>query len=216
MKKKVEKHIEKKDSVIESADKKILKNTEELSAAIEHIVADELFKFDTKNGKLVGGKSSPNYPKILKLINKVDKEIKKGAHITDYLKSFDEIEAINSDIHTDLNNIEIDINKISRYKQELVNDIIDQLTGSGMDVNFIQPARQMLFKNVTLGSPISELSKQLKEYIIGTPEKPGQLSRYATQITRDAVSQYDGAINQMVRDEFQMDAIMYVGSVIKD
>jgi hypothetical protein len=210
---KVNKIVDKKDALFSASEDAIVKNAEELQKSIYEIIADELNKFENEDGKFKRTKA--NYDRINALTNKLKKEAGK-TDLTKYLKDFDEIEKLNTELHSTLSDVDIDVKKLNTFKQELINATADNLIGAGMDANFVAPVKATLFKNITLGSPISELSKELKSYILGDKDKQGQLVRYSGQIARDAVSQYDGAINSMVLQEFDMNAIIYVGSVIKD
>ena len=66
------------------------------------------------------------------------------------------------------------------------------------------------------GTPSTQLKTELHDFIIGQKGKMGQLERWSGQITRDALSQYDGAVNDMVREEYNLNAFRYIGSLVTD
>ncbi len=46
--------------------------------------------------------------------------------------------------------------------------------------------------------------------------KGGLFRRYAGQVATDSLNGYDGAVNDVIRDSFQLDGFRYVGSLIDD
>lgn len=145
--------------------------------------------------------------------------------IKNYIRSFDSIEKLNEKLHRSLNNLDISgIEKLAaRQKKELVGNIAKGITGE-IHVNlqgeelrrqFTKPVKRLIYENVLLGTSETETRKILKDYILGNKERLGQLERWAGQITRDSLSQYDGFINDMVRKKYDLNAIRYVGSLIK-
>jgi len=44
----------------------------------------------------------------------------------------------------------------------------------------------------------------------------GQLKKYVSQVSRDALNQFDGQVNSRIAEEFGLNAFRYVGSIIED
>jgi hypothetical protein len=76
--------------------------------------------------------------------------------------------------------------------------------------------RQELFKNIVAGTNSIDVEKAIRDFISGQGDKAGNLKRYVTQVSRDALNQYDGTINSRIAEEFGLDAFQYVGSLIED
>lgn len=140
------------------------------------------------------------------------------SEVAKYLKSFDDIEAINNNVHQSLNNINTNpLLKIAKKQHApIIDKIADDLIGQGMNDGFITPVKDIVFSNITLGTTMSEASGILEDFIKGNEDKLGGLRRHAGQIVRDALNQYDGKINQMIANEYELNAVRYVGSLIKD
>lgn len=166
-----------------------------------------------------------------KLSMAIEKNAKYQSQIRGYLRNFDTIDKINTKIHKQTN--KININKIIRQanKQQrtligktaegIVSEIsdanlTDNLTGRSMRKQFTKPVKRILYQNIMTGTPGTQVKKQLHDFIIGEKGKIGQLQRWTGQITRDALSQYDGAINDMVRKEYDLNAFRYIGSLVDD
>ena len=147
-----------------------------------------------------------------------------NTEIKNYIRNFDGIEKLNKKLHSSLNNLDISgIEKLaSRQKKELVGDISKgiigeihvNLQGEEMRRQFTKPVKRLLYENILLGTTESETRKTLRNYILGDEKKLGQLERWTEQITRDTLGQYDGFINDMVREKYGLNAIRYAGSII--
>lgn len=166
-----------------------------------------------------------------RIYDAIGKNFDYQSKIRSYLGDFGLIDEINEKIHAQQN--DIDIRKIVRAanknKRELISQtakgvvgeisdekLVSNLSGQGMRDQFTKPVKRMIYQNLMTGTPGSKVKTILHDYIIGKKDEIGQLERWTGQITRDALSQYDGAINDMVRVEFDLNAFQYIGSLVKD
>jgi hypothetical protein len=78
--------------------------------------------------------------------------------------------------------------------------------------NFVKPIRKALYKNIVFGASVSETIEDLQQYIGG---KDSQMQKYVGQVATDSIQQYDGMVNQTYKNEFELGAIRYVGSIIE-
>jgi len=155
------------------------------------------------------------------------------SEIRKYMTSFDTIDRFNVKLHRQINGVDIKsiINLANKQKRDLVNrtagnvlseisetSVWDNLAGRSMRDQFTKPVKKILYQNIMQGSPQSEAKKALHDFIVGNKKlkRIGRLERWSGQIARDTLSQYDGAINDMVRKEFDLDGWLYVGSLVKD
>lgn len=163
-----------------------------------------------------------------RLTDAIEKNVNYKSNIRNYLTDFDKVADLNIKIHKVQN--KIDIKKIikvaSKNQRELISktakgitgEISDKtlyknLAGDGMRDQFTKPVKRMLYQNIIIGTPETQVKSILHQYIIGKKDEIGQLERWTGQITRDALSQYDGAINDMVRKEYDLNAFKYIGSI---
>jgi hypothetical protein len=100
-------------------------------------------------------------------------------------------------------------------KKQSVSLVLDSLTEAGMNTNLINPVREMINTYVTTGGSYSQLSKELNNYINGTPTIDGALVKYTKLITTDAINQYTATVNQVVSADLGWEWFRYVGSNIK-
>lgn len=100
-------------------------------------------------------------------------------------------------------------------KKQSVSLVLDSLTEAGMNTNLINPVREMINTYVTTGGSYSQLSKELNNYINGTPTIDGALVKYTKLVTTDAINQYTATVNQVVSVDLGWEWFRYVGSNIK-
>jgi hypothetical protein len=108
---------------------------------------------------------------------------------------------------------------IEAVKSQSVSLVIDALSDSGMNANFINPVREIINTYVTTGGSYTQLSKELDNYINGYESEAGkidgQMTKYTKQITTDAINQYTATINEITSSDLGWNWYKYVGSNIK-
>jgi hypothetical protein len=212
--------------LIQGKDRRILEAEAEL---LEGLTPVELKIFDALKNQIskmnqTGGKIDFD-SKNVNLVNELDKILVKTIQKSDYpgtvkkyLQNFDDVTDFNEMIHEELNGISPEEfrKNVDPFKKQIVEDTLQGLTGSGVSTNFVEPVRQELFKNIVAGTNSIDVEKALRDFIQGQGDKAGTLKRYITQVSRDALNQYEGQINSRIAEEFDLDAFQYVGSLIDD
>jgi uncharacterized protein YutD len=108
------------------------------------------------------------------------------------------------------------INEVLGFeKTQVIDTLVSNLTGSGVDTNVIQGLQQKIKEGIVTKQKYSDLRKTVSDYIVGD-EGDGQLAKYAKVITNDSMRGFDGTIQKVVSDEYDFDGFRYVGSLIKD
>ena len=164
-----------------------------------------------------------------RLTDAIEKNVGYKSEIRRYMTNFDKMDVLNSRVHKLLNKINIDgvIKLANKQKRELVGGTVEKVVGEigrfpenmlgdEMRQQFTKPVKKVLYQNIMQGKSQSAAKKALHKFIIGDKGKIGQLERWSGQIARDTLSQYDGAVNDMVRKEFDLNAFKYIGSLVKD
>lgn len=209
----VEKWTERLDNLIENNIDALSRTTNATQIAIFKRIMDLLYKQSSK-GYLLNAPSNLN---ILNEIEKIVKETfaKKGfdKEFTGFLKSFDEIFKNTAGLQGELNGIKLANAEISPFMQHSIDLVTDNMVGAGLNTNFVNPIKESLFKNITAGSSISNIEKELRLLIAGDAETLGRFERYATQMARDSLYQFNGTLNSYIAKEYELDAYLYVGSI---
>jgi len=164
-----------------------------------------------------------------RLTDAIESNVGYKSEIRKYMTNFDKMDRLNVQVHKKLNNINIDkvIKLATKQQRELVGGTVEKIVGEikrfpenmlgdEMRQQFTKPVKKVLYQNIMQGKSQSAAKKALHKFIIGDKGKIGQLERWSGQIARDTLSQYDGAVNDMVRKEFDLNAFKYIGSLVKD
>jgi len=90
------------------------------------------------------------------------------------------------------------------------------MQGQGLTTTLINPLKQELLVAVNQGSSLTDVVTSIAGQLTTTEARQGVLKRISLQASRDALLQYDGVVNEAVRKVYKMDALLYVGSIVKD
>lgn len=215
----VQKIIDKKDQTIIDSENELLSKFDSIEKDIYNAVLKKVKTFNQKDGKIVF--DDDNVTSINEINQIVAESIQKSDYVNQvkqYLRDFDQIKEFNFDIQKDVNDLsrgELE-DLINPVQRGIVNQTLTNLTGQGVNTNFIDPLREGIYKNVVAGTTITDLEGYLNAFINTNPERMGQFKRYVSQVSRDALNQFDGQVNSRIADEFGLDAFRYVGSIIED
>ena len=151
------------------------------------------------------------------------------SEIRKYMTNFDKMDSLNKKIHKGLNKVDISgvIKLANKQKRELVGGVAEKVVGEihrfpqnmlgdEMREQFTKPVKKLLYENIMQGKSQTSAKNALHDFIVGKKDKIGQLERWSGQIARDTLSQYDGAVNDMVRKEFDLNGYKYIGSLVRD
>ena len=208
-----------KNAFMNVSDAKFLKDFDVIERKIYRAIKKQIGKMNKTNGIISFDEKNVN------LVNQLDKMIANTIKTTsypgkvkDFLSDFKEIKRFNQVIHKDLNNVSAkELSKlVSPVQKQMIKDTLDGLTGSGVNDAFIKPVRENIFKNVVAGTNITDLENSILTMVESDPERLGLLRRYAGQVARDSLQQYDGQVNARIAEEYDLDAFEYVGSLVDD
>lgn len=93
---------------------------------------------------------------------------------------------------------------------------IYNLIEGGVSVNFIEPILMQLNGAVGTGMQLSDLIEELRVTTLGTGETLGSLERYAAQVNKDALSQFNATYNQALTQDLGLQFAQYIGGRKKD
>lgn len=160
------------------------------------------------------------------LINNMSSDFQKELGKSEYknlvssvLLDFDKVLLNNQTIQNELSNLTLSkevLAAINEQKQLVVNATTSYLSASGVNANVIFPLQKTLLENAAFGYTQNTFIKRMKERILGNKDLGGTIERFVGQISRDALYQFDGTINQLIAAEYNLNAYRYVGSTVKD
>ena len=205
------------EKINEKAIQLLQKRYDKIEPKFVKSVVSWIEKFRTTNGNLVRGKDS------LKRLSSFKKTIERyllqagyNDMISGFLESFDELGTEQQSIHKELNGVKITKSFLNTYKRWAVNNVIASMQGQGLNQALINPLKNELLIAINQGSSITDVVKSIAGQLTTTEARQGVLKRISLQTSRDAVLQYDGVVNEAIRKVYKMDAVLYVGSIVKD
>jgi hypothetical protein len=192
-----------------------------LVKASEEPVLKEIQKlFDVvsvSGGKLQTNKKTMEF--LVSLQQRVLDALKKSGYnnaVADFIKNFDDIKQNNIGIQREFNKVNISQTALSDITNLEIQNTITKLTGSGISKDFIIPIQESLYRNILLGADINEAQNIIHDYIVSTGSKNSALLRYSSQVARDSLTQYDGAIQAKISNILNFHDFIYAGSLIID
>lgn len=170
--------------------------------------------FDFKAGKIVADK---NFIKQLNrltvdVLDLLQKSPKFTGPVSGFLKRMPAISDAITDFQAATNDLKVPSFELT--KKIVVDEITDQLLNNGLNQNFVQPLRDLIYQNVSGGLSLSDAKTQIRQFIKGGGDQSGKLGRYIEQTAQQATDAYSGAINQKLLETFDYDALLMTGSLI--
>jgi hypothetical protein len=188
---------------------------------IQEQIYRRLLQFQRELG--VQGDTITNSVKNIKLLSSLKSDLETiilddsdySESVTKFAKLYDKVNALNFSYFKALEKKFKPPKVVEAIKQQSISVTLEGLTEAGLNQNLITPVREMINTYVTTGGSYSQLSKELNNYINGTPTIDGALVKYTKQIATDSINQYTATVNQAISADLGWDWFRYVGSNIK-
>lgn len=103
---------------------------------------------------------------------------------------------------------------LREIRRAAISDTVKALGEAGIGSAIGEQVSAILRNNITTGGSMKALTRQLRESMTDT-NTPGMLSRYAGQITTDAINQYNAQYTQTVSGDLGFEWYAYQGTDIK-
>lgn len=170
--------------------------------------------FDIKGGQIEAGKD------FIKQLNKLTVDVldllqnepKFTGPVSNFIKRLYPISDAITDFQKDVNGIKVPA--LTVEKKIVIDETIDKMLDNGLNQKFVQPLRDLVYRNVTGGLSLSDAKAAIKEYIQGGNDVTGKLGSYLEQTAVQAVDMYSGIINKKLMEEFKYDGLLMTGSLI--
>lgn len=144
--------------------------------------------------------------------------------ITEYLDTYQIVEDRNISLQKGYNELVIAKSLLSPARK-VVYDQAEYYLMDGLADAYVQPAKYLLMQAVTNGLSLKDAKSLLKNWNEGKMATGGQLTSgrptprlqtYSTQIARDSIYQYNGTIQNIIHEKFELTKGVYVGGLVKD
>lgn len=207
----------KANRIIDSALSEMKSRVSIVEPKFNQMLLDWINKFDTSSGNL--SKSKSNNKRLLAFRRAFERMILRSGYsdmVSNFLVNFQELQDNQQTFQRDFNGIKLTKEFLNPYKRFAINQTKQDLEKSGLDIALLRPIQDELFTSVNQGGSLKDMIESLEAQLVTTDESSGLMRRLVTTASRDALGQYDGKVNEAVRKSFKMDAVLYVGSNVKD
>lgn len=211
--------VDLKESYIDDSEMELLDGFDSIENAIYNAVNKRILSMNQKDGKLVFDDANVlAVNQINAIVLAAIQNSNYPKNVKGYLRNFDQVKQYNARIQGKANGIDFaELEElISPMQQQTVTKVMEDLTGQGIDVEFIRPLTEGIYRNLVSGSTIADMQKSLTEFIKSDEQRLGQFKKYVSRMSRDAMLQFDGQINARIAAEYGLDAYIYVGTIIRD
>lgn len=135
--------------------------------------------------------------------------------VSDLVKDLPKLGNLMQDFQVGVNNIDWAKANVGPTQRLVTDEIIKAYTDNGLNKEFVQPLRNMLYQNIVAGTNVKEAKQVLKDYIKSPEGKKSKINRYLTQTSQQAVDSYTGAVNKKLMATFDYPFMQMSGSLIK-
>lgn len=214
----VTKDLERKLTLIPSRDEALYEAIRNLEGDLYRRLIKLLGDLDTSGGGFLS--SDRNISMLSRFSTEVEAILTSGdfnSAARTWASTFDDIDELNGSIFNTLTGqITTDTigSLVGPVREGLVNDLVSRLTDyPNLRAEIALPLRQTMMRNIILGTTYKEAEQSLRLFLGQDPERLGHINRWAIQLTRDSLNQYDGASQKKIADDIGLDAFMFVGSL---
>ena len=109
-----------------------------------------------------------------------------------------------------------DAQYIKSLQRETVRQVESYLANEGLEAIMKRPIIEIMNQNLNTGAAYSDLTKQIREFILGSDKLDPTLTRYTRQITTDALFNYSRAFQEAVSQNAGLQFYIYSGGIIDD
>jgi hypothetical protein len=188
-------------------------------AELYDLIVRYVFSLETKSGGALS-RGRDNRRAALAFDSQLEKFLLETTYndvVKELLTNFDELERLNKEIHRELNDISLKNDFLNPYKEWAIRKVSRELGDAGALAGaLVNPIQDAIFTTVQRGGSLADLIDEIGGLMGTAADTRGILERYAIQVTRDTLNGYEGAVNNAVKEAYNLNAIKYVGSLVKD
>lgn len=143
--------------------------------------------------------------------------------ISPYFSTYKTVQEQVISLQKGYNDIEVDAEKLTPQRQAIYTQAKYFMT-TGLADAYIQPAKYLMMQQATAGVGIEQMRTALKQWNEGTLPKgktasnqhAPRLQAYSTQLARDTIYTYQGALQNTIKEEYNLNRFIYVGGLVED
>lgn len=159
-----------------------------------------------------------------KILAKADEYFNKGFKESGYYESLNsysgtigELTSVNSKyFNFILDSFTVDAQYLKSLQKGAIETIENYLANDGLELALKQPLKEILNINVNSGASLADMTKQVRQFILGTTDTEGKLMRYSKQISRDTLFNYSSSLQEAISQKSGLNYYLYSGASMKD
>lgn len=194
---------------------------EKVEKSMLSAVSRILSQFDITDGNF---SEENNTDRLVDLDELIEKSVNKSAlkkSVDNYKVNFNEVDDLTKEFfEATLTKAEIgdlvQVFKNTRIKKaKVINDLdLYILNSDVLKANVLNEIRDEIFEAVIMRADVVELQNKLRKIIITEDGNDSKLLRYTKQISQDSLAGYQGALQDKVREQYNLDKVTYSGTII--
>lgn len=166
-------------------------------------------------------KQTADNRKILQKADAIfDQAVKESGYyesLYQYAGALDSIAGANEKYFTSiLENFTVDAHYLKSLQKTSISSIESLLANEGLELQLKRPLMQILSENVNSGAGFSDMLRQVREFIVGGPDREGKMLRYSKQISRDTLFNFSSSMQESISQNAGMEWYVYSGGARKD
>lgn len=110
----------------------------------------------------------------------------------------------------------VDAQYIKNLQRETISQFESLLANEGLEAMMKKPLIDILNQNINTGASYSDLTQQIREFILGSEKFEPTLSRYSKQIANDALFNFSRALQESVSQNAGLQFYLYSGGIMDD
>lgn len=137
------------------------------------------------------------------------------AEIKDFVKSFNEVYKLQFEYWKSIEKTFKPRPLLKAIRNQAITDTFQSLTTQGISANVSDAIIGILRTNITSGGSYADLTEQLRQSLINTPESKGILDRYVKTVANDSIQQFNRQYTQIVSNDLGYTWFRYMNTDIE-
>jgi hypothetical protein len=189
------------------------------AAAKQNPLFDEIVnlvqRLKTANGALLNSVDN------LKIINDIKNKIERFIidknykdQLKDFAQTYTQIAGLQNQYFASFNAKFKPINTLQVLTKGAVASTLNNLTEAGINTGVIDGINNILLTNIQQGASMADMTRQLREEVLGNKDVPGSLHQYIGTYATTAINQFSAEYNKSISDDLGLEWYSYTGSLL--
>lgn len=176
----------------------------------------EIKRLDTKGDRIaVTVKNLSILASIKNKLNRIILNKEYVSEIKDFVKSFNEVYKLQFEYWKAIEKTFKPKPLLKAIRNQAITDTFKSLTTQGISANVSDAIIGILRTNITTGGSYADLTEQLRQSLVNTPESKGILDKYVKTIASDSIQQFNRQYTQIVSSDLGYTWFRYMNTDIE-